>query len=107
MEYIRKIIDVESRLGFMFVPAKAQEYLPAKNSKIKVHTSGVKKNSQTLMYSSEYNRIYGLTAWYKQNNVIRDTLLEISIKNSEVYISIPQLAVSESKMPKVSEKKND
>lgn len=87
IEYIRKIIEVESRLGFMFVPAKGQEYLPAENSKIKVHTKGIKETTQTLSYNAEHNRIFGLTFWYKENNITTDTFLDVSIKNGEVYIS--------------------
>lgn len=99
IEYIRKIIEVESRLGFMFVPAIGQEYLPAENSKIKVHTKGIKETTQILTYNAEYNRIFGLTSWYKENRIIIDSLLDISIRNGEVYISIQQLDIT--KLPSV------
>lgn len=96
IEYIRKIIEVESRLGFMFVPAKGQEYLPAENSKIKVHTKGIKEATQLLTYNAEYNRIFGLTSWYKENGITTDTLLDVSIRNGEIYISTHQQDITKS-----------
>lgn len=87
IEYIRKIIEVEARLGFLFVPAKGQEHLPAENIRIKVHTFGKKEEVQELAYNAEYNRIFGLTRWYKENEIGADSFLDVSIREGEVFIA--------------------
>src|SRR5690606_21903431 len=55
--------------------------------KIKVHTKGIKEATQTLSYNAEYNRIFGLTSWYKENQITAGTFLDVAIKNGEVYIT--------------------
>lgn len=73
IEYTRKLIDVETRLGFLFVPAKAQEFLPEQNQKIQVHLPNA--NAQLLTYNANYNRIFGLSSFYKDNDLKANSII--------------------------------
>jgi len=86
IEYTRKLIDVETRLGFLFVPAKAQEFLPEQNQKIQVHLPNA--NAQLLTYNANYNRIFGLSSFYKDNDLKANSIIHVKIENQEVSISI-------------------
>ena len=97
IKYIRKIIEVESRLGFMFVPAKGQNLLPNQNSKVKVHCIGKKETTFSLTYNAEYNRIFGLTKWYRDNNIQEGTFIDVAIKNGEVILKTQTSKKSETK----------
>ena len=63
---IRKLIDVEIRLGFLHIPALGIELMPDRNSKISVAIDG---KSSELTYNSTHKRIFGLTRWYKAHTV--------------------------------------
>lgn len=90
ISYIRKIIEVEFRLGFLYVPAKGQPHLPQESTKITVHFSGEKEQMKQLLYNTDYNRIFGLTSWYKQNNIKTGDVLVVAIEDQEVRISSPK-----------------
>jgi len=63
---IRKLIEVEIRLGFMYIPSKSIELMPLKSAKINAIIDDI---NQTLTYNSVHRRIFGLTEWYKKNNL--------------------------------------
>lgn len=85
--YIRKIIERESALGFLFIPSKGQGFLPAENTKIVVHLHGKDKETKSLSYNADYNRIFGLTRWYQDNQIVEGTYLDIKIENKELYVA--------------------
>ncbi len=88
ISYTRKIIGVEADLGFLYIPSKGQGFLPSENKQIPVSFNGIIKQSYSLSYNPTYNRIFGLTSCYKKNNIIQGSLLNITIENEEVFISI-------------------
>lgn len=90
IKYQRKIIEVEKRLGFMYIPSKAQGLMPAENAKVKVRFDGENK-SKSLSYNTEHNRIFGLTGWYKKNKIEEGTVLDIEASENSVFISIPDI----------------
>lgn len=63
--FVRKLIDVEIRLGFLHIPASGIEMMPEKDGKIPVQ---IDSQNKSLTYNSKYKRIFGLVRWYKENN---------------------------------------
>ncbi len=69
---VRKLIEVEIRLGFLHIPASGIELMPETNSKIRV---SIDNKAHELTYNATHKRIFGLTKWYKGHNVkIGDTV---------------------------------
>ncbi len=62
-EIIRKLIGVEVRLGFLYIPANAIEWMPPQSGKIMV---AMPDGLNSLTYNVDYKRIFGLTKWYKK-----------------------------------------
>lgn len=89
MKYKRKVIDVERRLGFLYVPAVAQEFMPSKKSQVNVLLEGGKE-TKSLSYNSKDKRIYGLTKWYKNHGIHAGNVLNIEIENSLLKVNIEQ-----------------
>jgi hypothetical protein len=65
-KFVRKLIDVEIKLGFLHIPAAGIEMMPEKDTKIAVAIEG--KENQ-LTYNAKHKRIFGLVRWYKAHNV--------------------------------------
>jgi len=59
---VRKLIGVEIKLGFLYVPSHAVQHFPAQGPKIVVAIEGM---SRELTYNPEHRRMFGLTSWYK------------------------------------------
>jgi len=89
MKYKRKVIDVERRLGFLYVPAVAQEFMPSKKSQVNVLLEGGNE-TKSLSYNSKDKRIYGLTKWYKNHGIHAGNVLNIEIENSLLKVNIEQ-----------------
>jgi len=64
---IRKLIEVEKRLGFLYISASGVELMPDKSSEI---TVVIDSHPHKLKYNSIYKRIFGLTKWYKKHSVM-------------------------------------
>lgn len=64
-KFIRKLIDVEIKLGFLHIPAAGIEMMPEKDAKIAVVIDGKEKQ---LTYNAKHKRVFGLVRWYKSNN---------------------------------------
>ncbi len=63
---IRKLIEVEIRLGFMYILSQSIELMPDDSTKINAVLDG---DNQTLTYNPVYRRIFGLTKWYKEHDL--------------------------------------
>jgi len=61
-KFIRKLIDVEIKLGFLHIPAKGIEMMPDKDGKIPVEVDG---KDHELTYNAKHKRVFGLVRWYK------------------------------------------
>ena len=88
IKYQRKIIEVEKRLGFMYIPAKAQELMPNENTKVDVRFEG-EDTSKRLSYNTEHNRIFGLTSWYKKQKIKVGDVLTVEATPNTIFISNP------------------
>ncbi|RIZ68541.1 MAG: hypothetical protein D0530_11930 [Methylococcales bacterium] len=63
--FVRKLIAVEIKLGFLYVPAAGIDLLPQDNAKISALVDG---DERTLTYNADVKRIFGLVPWYKGHN---------------------------------------
>ncbi len=75
--YQRKLIGKEVELGFLYVPAEARAELPSENAELNVLLPKA-TNPTRLSYNSDYNRIFGLTNFYRDNNLIAGSIIEIN-----------------------------
>jgi hypothetical protein len=64
-KFVRKLIEVEIRLGFLHIPAAGIEMMPEKDGKIAVNIDGKEKR---LTYNAKHKRVFGLVRRYKSNN---------------------------------------
>jgi hypothetical protein len=91
IKFIRELINVEIKLGFLHIPSKAIEYMPNKNGKIKIK---VDNENKELSYNADYRRIFGLTSWYKKLNAKAKSKIEIII-NSENNVELKSGLIDE------------
>lgn len=87
IKYQRQIIGVEKKLGFLYVPAQGQEYMPKKNGEFSILLQGEKKPIK-LRYNADHKRVFGLAAWYNKFSVKAGTILNIELDNSLMKLSI-------------------
>lgn len=85
--YQRKIIGVERKLGFLYIPAQGQEFMPSQTAKVFVLLEGDKQASE-LTYNSEHKRIFGLTAWYKKQKIEAGSILDVELSSNQIKISL-------------------
>ncbi|MCG2789254.1 MAG: hypothetical protein L6405_04805 [Actinomycetia bacterium] len=78
---LRKLIEVEIRLGFMYIPSQSLELMPLNSAKI---NATINDGNQTLTYNSIHRRIFGLTEWYRKNN-LKPGQEVIVTKENDVY----------------------
>ena len=64
-KFIRKLIEVEIKLGFLHIPAAGIEMMPDNDGKIAVTIDG---KDNELTYNAKHKRVFGLVRWYKANN---------------------------------------
>jgi hypothetical protein len=100
-KFIRQLIEVEIRLGFISIPSHGLDLMPDKTSKIKAEVDGEKRQ---LSYNSDHRRIFGLTAWYKKNKAKPKDLIEISKKGEVYHIKFVK---EENLKPKTQEKEEE
>ncbi len=87
IKYQRKVIGVEKKLGFLYIPAQGQEFMPTSTSKVSVILDGLSKPAE-LSYNAVHKRVFGLTSWYQKNKVEVGTVLDIELTNLQLKISV-------------------
>ncbi len=85
--YQRKLIGVEIKLGFLYVPSKAREVLPNESAEINIQFPK-EKTTYIHNYNSDYNRIFGLTKFYRENNLKAGSLVSVEVSKDIVKIRI-------------------
>jgi|TARA_R100000479_G_scaffold51000_2_gene23953 hypothetical protein len=85
--YQRKLIGKEVELGFLYVPAEARSALPNDNAELNVLLPNTTETSRHT-YNSDYNRIFGLTAFYRQHNLQSDSIIEVEVSQEQVTIKL-------------------
>lgn len=78
---VRKLIGVEIRLGFLYIPSRGVQTFPLHGQKVSVTIDG---QSRQLTYNAEHRRIFGLTSWYKSNkaSVGDEVMLQVTGRNT-------------------------
>ncbi|PKP12068.1 MAG: hypothetical protein CVU09_00805 [Bacteroidetes bacterium HGW-Bacteroidetes-4] len=94
VKYQRQIIGVEKKLGFLYVPAQARQLLPSETGKVMVHLEGDSKPKERS-YNADYNRIFGLTSWYKKYNLDKGHTLDVEVSADLIKVSIATEAIIE------------
>lgn len=102
MKYNRKLINDEISFGYMYVPAKGQKILPNINTFINV---AIDNETTKLTYNADYNRIFGLTAWYKEKGLGVGSILEVSIEEELITIKPIKQQSIVTKSPQISTSK--
>ena len=77
----RRLIRVEIKRGFLYVPSHAVQYFPRKGQKVAVT---IDDEHRELTYNADHRRVFGLTSWYKVHkaSVGDEVVLSVSGKNS-------------------------
>lgn len=83
-QHKRRIIEVEKRLGFLYVPTKLRSNLIVNEEQIKVRFDG---RELILRYNANYNRIFGLTDLYRNANIDEGDFLLLKINGDALEIS--------------------
>lgn len=92
--YQRKLIEVETRLGFLYVPAKARGLLPTTSNEVMVIIKN-DNNPQTKKYNADHNRIFGMTAFYNELSVKEGDILTVEVTQQLITISTKEVEVIE------------
>jgi hypothetical protein len=85
--YQRKLIGKEVELGFLYVPAEARAELPNENAELNVLLPNA-KTTEKHSYNSDYNRIFGLTSFYRDNNLAAGSIIEVEVSQEQVKIKL-------------------
>lgn len=85
--YQRKLIEVEKKLGFLYVPAKARELLPNENAEINMLLPG-ESTSSLKTYNADHNRIFGLTPFYKHHKLKTGDMLSVMVSEDLITVSL-------------------
>ena len=89
MRYQRKLIGVEKKLGFLYVPAEVRDLLPHENAEVQILLPG-EKNPKTKSYNADHNRIFGLTPFYKKHNLTTGDILSVEVFPDLIRISLEE-----------------
>jgi hypothetical protein len=103
IKYQRQTIGVEKKLGFLYVPAQGQEYMPKKNGEFSILLQGEKKPIK-LRYNADHKRVFGLAAWYNKFKVKAGTILDIELNGSLMKLSLASAAEQPDNESEESEK---
>lgn len=90
--FVRRLIEVEARLGFLYIPAHGIEMMPSEKAKIKVNING---KIEELTYNPEYRRIFGLTEFYKENKIKEKDEVVFEKNTDGTYVLRPQIVSAE------------
>lgn len=85
--YQRKLIGKEVELGFLYVPAEARSALPNDNAELNVLLPNASKTTKHT-YNSDHNRIFGLTAFYREYGLQATSVIEVEISQEKITIKL-------------------
>jgi hypothetical protein len=87
VKYQRRIIEVEKKLGFLYVPAAGEESMPKQNGNIRVKLDG-ENRVRELHYNADHKRIFGLTDWYNKMDIRTGSVLNVIVKEKVMSITM-------------------
>lgn len=77
------LIAKEIELGFLRIPSKIKKYFPKKKTQLKVSINGIHKS---LHFNPTYNRITGLTGFYRSNQATPNDIVCITIGGDKIKL---------------------
>jgi len=89
MRYQRKLIGVEKKLGFLYVPAGVRSMLPNENAEVNILFPGEKK-AKVKSYNSDHNRIFGFTPFYKKYGLSAGDMISVEVSENLITISLEE-----------------
>lgn len=92
--YQRQLIGVEIKLGFLYVPAQARDLLPNENEKVQVLLEGENK-AKAKSYNADYNRIFGLTPFYKKHKLEKGDILTVQVSTDLIKVELAKTTIVE------------
>ncbi|MDX1718605.1 MAG: hypothetical protein R3353_00450 [Salegentibacter mishustinae] len=92
--YQRQLIGVEIKLGFLYVPAQARDLLPNENEKVQVLLEGDTK-AKEKSYNADYNRIFGLTPFFKKHKLSKGDILSVQVSESLIKVELAKNTIIE------------
>jgi hypothetical protein len=92
--YQRQLIGVEIKLGFLYVPAQARDLLPNENDKVQVLLEGDTK-AKEKSYNADYNRIFGLTPFFKKHKLDKGDILSVQVSESLIKVELAKSTIIE------------
>jgi hypothetical protein len=84
-KFIRQLIEVEIRLGFLNIPVHGVDLMPSEKTQIKVDLDG---ETKLLTYNPEYRRVFGLTSWYKKNKLKPKDTIQFSLVGNKYKLIV-------------------
>lgn len=87
MSYQRKLIGVEKKLGFLYVPAEVRDLLPNENAEVQVQLPEDSK-PKGKSYNADHNRIFGLTPFYRKHNLNAGDMISVDVSSGLIKISL-------------------
>jgi len=94
--YQRKLIGVEVRLGFLYVPSEVRSLLPSESDVVNVTIYG-KGDIQEKKYNTDYYRIFGMTSLFKELNVDVGDVLTVEVTKKLITIKGKEIELIEDK----------
>lgn len=92
--YQRQLIGVEIKLGFLYVPAQARDLLPNENEKVQVLLEG-ETRAKSKSYNADYNRIFGLTPFFKKYKLSKGDILSVQVSESIIKVELAESTIIE------------
>lgn len=87
MRYQRKLIGVEKKLGFLYVPAGVRSMLPNENAEVNILFPG-EINAKVKSYNSDHNRIFGFTPFYKKYGLSAGDMISVEVSENLITVSL-------------------
>lgn len=104
--YQRKLIEVETRLGFIYVPAQVRDLLPSQSGPVPVQLFDESRPSEKN-YNADHYRIFGLTTFYKRNKLKPGDVVSVTVSQELIAIAITTIPIVEDQEDGVDETQVD
>ena len=100
-KFVRQLIEIEIRLGFLNIPSNGIEIMPS-SDKIDLVVDGEIKE---FTYNPKYRRIFGLTDWYRKLEAESKDFIELVKTSDRIYeIKLIKFVKEEKSMSEIKEK---
>jgi hypothetical protein len=99
--FIRQLIEVELKMGFLNIPKAGQEIMPSSSGKISVKLAG--EDEKQLTYNADYYRIFGLTRWYKKNDLHVGDFITVERSGNKFLLSTHNATTSTDSLTKAEQ----